>query len=75
MARLRKRRIIWQEPKPAICRAGGVRLESLGRITLLREVRQAVCLADLEGQALQTEVGTSVRVSWRPRGSRCDIRP
>jgi len=49
MGRPRKRRIIPQEPKPAIYKPAGVPLERLRRVALLQEEREALRLADLKG--------------------------
>lgn len=62
MARPRKRRIIRQEPKPAIYKPAGVPLEGLRCITLLQEEREALRLADVEGRT-QTEAAEQMGVS------------
>jgi predicted DNA-binding protein (UPF0251 family) len=49
VARPRKRRIIPEEPIPAIYKPAGVPLDRLRRVTLLQEEREALRLADLEG--------------------------
>lgn len=62
MARPRKRRIIPQEPKPAVYKPAGLPLDRLRRVTLLQEEREALRLADLEGLT-QAEAAERMGVS------------
>ena len=62
MARPRKRRILRREPKPAIYKPAGVPLDSLRRVSLLQEEREALRLADLEGLT-QAEAAERMGVS------------
>ena len=62
MARPRKRRIIPQEPRPAVYKPAGVPLDGLRRVTLLQEEREALRLADLEGLT-QAEAAEQMGVS------------
>ena len=62
MARPRKRRIIPREPSPAIYKPAGIPLDSVRRIKLLQEEREALRLADLEGLT-QAEAADKMGVS------------
>lgn len=62
MGRPRKRRIIPEEPRPAIYKPAGLPLDRLGRVRLLQEEREALRLADLEGLT-QAEAAQRMGVS------------
>jgi predicted DNA-binding protein (UPF0251 family) len=62
VGRPRKRRIIPQEPRPAVYKPAGVPLDGLRRVTLLQEEREALRLADLEGLT-QAEAAECMGVS------------
>jgi predicted DNA-binding protein (UPF0251 family) len=62
VGRPRKRRIIPQEPIPAIYKPAGVPLDRLRRVKLLQEEREALRLADLEGLT-QAEAAKRMGVS------------
>jgi len=62
VVRPRKRRIIPQQPTPAVYKPAGVPLEGLRRVRLLQEEREALRLADLEGLT-QAEAAERMGVS------------
>jgi excisionase family DNA binding protein len=62
VVRPRKRRIIQQEPTPAVYKPAGVPLGGLLRVRLLQEEREALRLADLEGLT-QAEAAERMGVS------------
>src|SRR5690242_14713177 len=62
MPRPRKRRRIWQNPKPAIFKPVGVPLDQLHAITLMHEELEALLLVDFEGQ-YQKEAARQMNIS------------